>query len=221
MGPVAPPTLRAMVWLEVIGWAGSALLVWSLWQTRVLRFRAFNLVASVVLVGYNAAIGVWPMAAVNAAIALINIYHLTRLLRTRDDERTYEVVEVGPTEDYLRYVLRRNAADIERHNPGFVWDGASPRCAAFLVVRELETVGVVLLSDAGGGTARVELDYVLPRFRDFSVGKFVYRRGGRLADLGYRRLVAPTDRMVDAGDYFPRVGFSRSDDGRALVRDVA
>lgn len=209
-----------MVWLEVIGWGGSAVLVWSLWQTRVLRFRVYNLAASVVLTFYNAALAVWPMVAVNAAIALINVYHLARLLRTRDDERTYEVVEVGPTDDYLRYVLRRNAADIERHNPGFVWDGAAPGHSAFLVLRENETVGVVLLSDAGAGTARVELDYVLPRFRDFTVGQFVYRRGGRLAELGFRRLVAPTDRMVDADDYFTRVGFTRADGSRALVRDV-
>jgi hypothetical protein len=26
-----------MVWLEVVGWVGSALLVWSLLQTRILR----------------------------------------------------------------------------------------------------------------------------------------------------------------------------------------
>lgn len=209
-----------MAWLEVVGWTGSALLVWSLWQTRVLRFRAFNLVASAVLVFYNAAIGVWPMTAVNGAIALINIYHLTGLVRTRDDERTYEVVEVSPDDEYLRYVLRRYGEDIQRHNPGFGWDGAAPGQSAFLVVRDNETVGVVLLSDAGDGTARVELDYVLPRFRDFSVGKFVYRRGGRLAELGFRRLVAPTERMVDAEDYFPRVGFHRSGDGDTLIRDV-
>jgi len=207
-----------MVWLEIVGWAGSALLVWSLWQTRLLRFRTYNLVASVVLTGYNAVLGVWPMAAVNLAITLINTYHLTRLLRTRDDEATYEVVEVGPGEDYLRHVLRRHAEDIEQHNPGFVWDGATTGRWAFLVLRGSETVGVVLLSDAGDGTARVELDYVLPRFRDFSVGKFVYRRGGRLSELGFRRLVA-TPRMRDGAEYFPKVGFAAADGD--LVRDVA
>lgn len=77
-------------------------------------------------------------------------------------------VEVGPDEEYLRHVLRRHAADIERHNPGFVWDGAAP------------------------GRADVELDYVLPRFRDFSVGKFVYRRGGRLSELGFSRGASST-----------------------------
>jgi hypothetical protein len=208
-----------MVWLEVVGWLGSAVLVWSLAQTRVLRFRALNLGASLVLTGYNAVLGIWPMVAMNGVIAGINVVHLVRLLRTRDDEDTYQVLPVGPGEAYLRHVLHLHTEDIERHNPGFAWDGARPGRSAFLVVRGEETVGVVLLSDAGGQRARVELDYVLPRFRDFSVGKFVYRRGGLLSDLGYRHLLAPTERMVDARDYFPRVGFRR--DGEALVLDVA
>ncbi|GAB2684340.1 hypothetical protein [Thalassiella azotivora] len=214
-----------MPWLEVIGWAGSAVLVVSLLQTRVLRLRALNLAASAVLVFYNAAIEVWPMVAMNAVIALINVVHLTRLLRTRDDDRVFEVVEVGPTEDYLRHVLRKHAADIEAHNPGFVWDGHAAGAVSYLVLRDTETVGVVLLCappDGEPGAARVELDYVLPRFRDFTVGKFVYRKDGLLARDGLRRLVAPTDRMVDAWDYFPRVGFSPDPhDPQRLVRDLA
>jgi len=211
-----------MPWLEIIGWIGSAVLVWSLAQARVLRFRVLNFVASVVLAGYNAAIGVWPMVAVNAVIAVIDAYHLVRLLRDRDDEEVYEVVEVGPTEDYLRHILRRYAVDIERHNPGFVWDGAVPGSSAFLVLRDSETVGIVLISQHPDepGTGYVELDYVMPRFRDFSIGKFVYRRGGLLTTQGFRRLVAPTERMVDARDYFPRVGFTPQPDG-GLVLDVA
>ena len=211
-----------MPWLEIIGWVGSALLVWSLAQARVLRFRVLNFIASVVLTGYNAVIGVWPMVAVNAVIAVIDAYHLVRLLRDRDDELAYEVVEVGPTEDYLRHILRRYANDIERHNPGFVWDGAIPGSSAFLVLRESETVGMVLISQRPDepGVGYVELDYVTPRFRDFTVGKFVYRKGGLLTSQGFRTLVAPTHRMVDGGDYFPRVGFRAGADD-ALVLDLA
>ena len=216
-------------WLEVIGWVGSAVLVWSLAQARVVRFRALNLAASVVLTGYNAALGVWPMVAMNAVISGLDVYHLVRLLRGRDDAAVYEVVEVRPDDAYLRHVLDQHAADIERHNPGFAWgsaaDGGSgrpgePRRAAFLVLRDIETVGVVLLADDGSGDGRVELDYVLPRFRDFSVGKFVYRRGGDLTSRGFRRLVAST-RMPDASDYFPRVGFTPDTSGRLVLELVA
>jgi hypothetical protein len=209
-----------MLWLEIIGWAGSAVLVYSLMQTRVLRFRALNLFASVVLTGYNAAIGVWPMVAMNLVIAVINVVHIVRLVRTRDDAATYEVVEVGPDDAYLLHVLRKHASDIERHNPGFTWDDGRPGASAFLVVRETETVGVVLVApdDTDPATGRVELDYVLPRFRDFSVGKFVYRRGGLLSRQGFGRLVATT-RMSDARDYFPRVGFHA--DGERLVLDLS
>ncbi|GAB4067708.1 hypothetical protein GCM10028777_24510 [Angustibacter speluncae] len=205
------------VWLEVIGWVGSAVLVLSLAQARVLRFRLLNLVASVVLTGYNAALGVWPMVAMNAVIAVLDAYHLVRLLRSRDDEATYEVVRVRPDDEYLGHVLASHAADIDKHNPGWVAEPAGR--SAFLVVRETETVGVVLVRDEGEGEGRVELDYVLPRFRDFSVGKFVYRHGGRLTGQGLRRLVADT-RMPDQDHYFPRVGFAPDATGR-LVLELA
>lgn len=211
-----------MLWLEVLGWVGSVVLVYSLTETRVTRFRVLNLVASVLLVAYNTVLGIWPMVAMNGVIAGVNVWHLLRMLRTRDDEATYEVVEVGPGEEYLRHVLRRHAADIERHNPGFAWDGAAPGRSAFLVVRESETVGVVLLRETEEeGTGRVELDYALPRYRDFSVGKFVYRREGLLSRLGFRVLRAPTDRMADAAEYFTRVGFHPDGaDPHGLVLDV-
>jgi hypothetical protein len=44
--------------VEVLGWVGSALLVYSVLQTRILRLRLFNGVASALLVIFNAAIAV-------------------------------------------------------------------------------------------------------------------------------------------------------------------
>ena len=46
-----------MLWLDVLGWAGSALLVFSVMQARVLRFRALNLLACVVLTVFNGLTG--------------------------------------------------------------------------------------------------------------------------------------------------------------------
>lgn len=75
-------------------------------------------------------------------------------------------------EEYLRHVLRVHSGDILRFQPDFVWDPGADGQHAFVVQRGDGPVGVVLL-EADGDTARVRLDYVTPRFRDFSPGEFV------------------------------------------------
>jgi uncharacterized oligopeptide transporter (OPT) family protein len=67
--------------LEIIGWAGSALLVWSLLQSRMMRLRVLNLIAAVILVGYNAAVETWPMVGMNAAVAVIDVWYILKLRR--------------------------------------------------------------------------------------------------------------------------------------------
>ena len=67
--------------VEIVGWVGSALLVYSVLQTRILRLRLFNGVASALLVIFNAAIAVWPMVALNVTLTAINVFYIVRLLR--------------------------------------------------------------------------------------------------------------------------------------------
>jgi len=209
-----------MNWLEVVGWTGSVLVVVSLMQARVLRFRVLNLVGAAIATVYNIVIDVWPFAAMNGAIAVIDVYWLWRLLRERHDEAAYEVVEVAPDDAYLARVLDVHATDIARFTatpPVRPTRGAAPvgaggpATAAFLVVRGDETVGVVQLRDEGARTARVLLDYVTPRFRDFTPGEFVYRRSGIFRERGFDRVVVePLDTNKD---YFRRVGFAPQADG--------
>ena len=204
-----------MPWLEAIGWAGSALLVFSLLQARVLRFRTLNTIGCAVLIFFNAMLGVWPMVAMNIVLAGINIVFIVRLLRDRHDEAAFEVLQVRGDDEYLRHVLRVHGADIVKFNPEFVHDPDARDQDAFLITRGDETVGVVLLK-AAGDTAHVVLDYVTPRYRDFSPGEFVWRRSGMLSSHGYRRVVTSPD-MVSP--YYDRVGFHRAD--RSWVLELA
>jgi hypothetical protein len=193
-----------MLWLEAIGWLGSAVLVWSLLQTRVLRLRVLNLLGCLVLIAYTAALHIWPILALNVALAVINLIYLRRLLATRHDAAAYTVLEVGPHDEYLRHFLRVHEGDVRDFNPGFVYDPDVPGRAAFLVLRDDESVGVVLARDAGHRVAQVDLDYVTPRYRDFAPGEFVYRRSGLFRERGFRRVLTPPG-MVQP--YFERIGF--------------
>jgi hypothetical protein len=200
--------------LDVIGWAGSALLVWSLLQTRLLRLRALNLLGCLVLIGFNAAVGVWPMVGLNVVLAVINIWYLVRMLATRHDEKAYQVVEVRTDDGLLAHVLRTHHDDIARFNPGFTPpDADGPGTAAFLIVNVDEVVGVVVFHAAGNGVAQVKLDYVTERYRDFTPGEFVYRRSRYFIDRGCRTVITPPGMRAP---YYDRLGFRRDGDSYVL-----
>jgi len=206
-----------MTWLDALGWVGSALLIYSLMQARVLRFRLLNLLASAILVAFNAALGIWPMVAMNAALCAINLWFIRRLLADSHDLAAYQVLEVRLDDAYLQHVLAGHAEDIRRFFPHFTFpeSAAADGRAAFLVEHGNETVGVVIVRDAGDGIAQVELDYVTPRFRDFSPGEFVYRRSGLFRDRGFRRIVTPPGMVAP---YYERLGFQRA--GVSFALDV-
>ena len=203
-----------MSWLDVLGWCGSAVLVLSILQARVLRFRILNTLGTAILLAFNALIAVWPMVGMNAVLLAINVWFIVRLLRERHDAGTFEVLEVGPDDAFLRRILTVEASDIAKFQPNATWQPVASRDHAFVVLRGTEIVGVVLV-DADGEVARVRLDYVVPRYRDFTPGEFLWRRSDFLRGLGFRQVRTPEE-MV--GDYYAKVGFRR--DGRQFVLDL-
>lgn len=200
-------------WLDVLGWGGSTLLVLSLLQSRVLRFRALNLVACLILLVFNALIEVWPMVGMNAVLAAINIWFLIALSRERHDDEVFDVVEVKLDDEYFRHILKTHELDIRAFQPDY---GTRPDegQVAFVILKRDETVGMVLLR-RDGDVARVELDYVTPKYRDFSVGEFVWRRSGVLKDLGFNHVIT-SPQMVSP--YYEHVGFHHN--GREFVLDL-
>lgn len=211
-------------WLEILGWTGSAVLVWSLLQSRILRLRLINLVGCVLLVVYNAVVGVWPMVGLNVVLAVINVVYLRKLWGTRHDAGSYEILEVSPEEVYVRHFLRTHADDVAAFNPHL--DGERLRLTGrvdhphepvplrfFLVLRGAETVGVVALRPGPGGVGVVVLDYVTAPYRDFTPGEFVFRRSETLRDQGFTHIEVP---RAMAHPYYERIGFTRQGQGFSL-----
>lgn len=200
--------------LDLFGWAGSALLIVSLLQTRVLRFRVLNLAACLSLVLFNALVGVWPMVGMNVATSAINLWFIVQMIRTRHDGATYEVLEVSPEGAYLDHFLRVHRADVSRTHPEFT--GVTAADLVFQVLKGDETVGVVLIRREGD-EARVQLDYVTPRYRDFSPGEFVWRDAPRLRERGFRRVVTPP-RMINP--YYDRLDHGFRREGSSYVLEL-
>ncbi|ACV10092.1 hypothetical protein [Jonesia denitrificans] len=205
-----------MNWLEVLGWVGSGIVVVSLLQTRILRLRVLNLTGCTISVVYALLGAVWPILGLNAVLAIINIYHLRKLLAAKENERAYTVVSVDPSDAYLSFLLSKHAHDIAATHPDFGTTSTQPT-EAHLVLHDDETVGVVLLHAEGDGTARIILDYVTPRFRDFSPGRYLFQDSGLLASRGYTRVIAPATVDAPTRKYYEAVGFTSADNELALA----
>jgi hypothetical protein len=195
-------------WVDALGWFGSALLVYSLLQARILRLRVLNTVACGILVVFNALVGVWPMVAMNIVLAAINLFFIVRLLRERGDERAYTVLEVREDDAYLNHFLGVHRADIHAFFAEFGHGPPADR-SSYLVQHGDETAGVIVVRDEGAGVAQVELDYVTPRYRDFTPGEFVFRRSGLFRDRGFSYVLSPPGMVAP---YYDRVGFTRQGD---------
>lgn len=203
-------------WIDIFGWLGSALLIFSLLQTRVLRFRLLNLVGSVTLVIFNALLEVWPMVGLNVVTTVINLWFIARMLREQHDAAVFEVLQVGPRDIYLQHFLRVHESDIRKSQPGFAIADMTDEDLAFQVEKGDETVGVVVIRREGD-VAKVLLDYVTLRFRDFSPGEFVWNRAPRLRERGFRKVVTPPD-MVNP--YYDRLPHGFRHEGASYVLDL-
>jgi len=113
-------------------------------------------------------------------------------------------------------VLSEHRRDIAKFFPASSWTGGEDDREAFLVTPGDETVGVVVVQDAGDGAAQMELDDATPRFRDFAPGEFVYRRRGLFRDRGFHQVLTPPDLLQP---YYGQLGCTR--EGASCALDVA
>jgi hypothetical protein len=191
--------------LEAVGYAASALIIVSITQTSILRLRLLGLAGSLTFLFYALAIGAYPIAVVNAVAAAIHIWYLRKLIRHKDE--VFRVLHVLPTSRYLVDFLDFYSDEIRgRLQPEFVYTPRPDQLAAF-VLRDMVPAGLLIGQPMPDGTLRIDLDFVIPQYRDFKIGKYIYSSDSDLFDGP-----APTCVWTDASNrdhagYLERMGF--------------
>src|SRR3954470_7713975 len=155
--------------LESIGYLGSVLIAISLMMSSVLRLRVINMIGGAMFSLYGLLIGALPVAALNGFLVLINVYHVSKMLRTKSYLR---LLVLRPDSDYLPYFLSFYRAEIDRIIPGFAYQ-SSPNRMALFILRDCNPVGCFIADRTSPGTLEVILDFVVPRYRDLSIGRFL------------------------------------------------
>jgi hypothetical protein len=210
--------MDANVALEVVGYLASALIVLSITQKSILKLRLLGLAGSLTFLGYSIAIAAYPIAIVNAIAAAIHLWYLRKLIRRKDE--VFRILHVFPESRYLldflefyrdeiRALLQR---DFEyRPDPGQV--------TAF-ILRDMVPAGLFVGETVDDGTFRVHLDFVIPQYRDFKIGKFVYSADSDLLSGSEPTCVWAEAATRDHARYFRRMGFAECADtpGRFEIR---
>lgn len=165
---------------EVIGYAGSALVILSLIQRSILRLRLVGLVGSLTFLVYSVLIEAYPIAVVNVLAAAIHLWYLRMLLRRQHE--VFEVLHVNADSAYLAYFLDHYRDEIvERFQPGFRYEPADNQFAAF-ILRDLVPAGLFIgRVHPEDSSIEAVLDFVIPQYRDFKIGPYLYsERSGLL-----------------------------------------
>jgi GNAT superfamily N-acetyltransferase len=188
--------------LEAIGYLASALVAISLMMSSILRLRLINLAGAAVFTVYGLLIHAYPVAAVNLFIVFINLYYLSRMRRT---EEFFRLLEMRPDSEYVRAFLDFHEPQIRRFLPGFASDPAASSLAVF-VLRDLVPAGL-LLGRVEGQTLYVDLDFVIPQYRDFKVGRFLFtERADFFRQRGIAEVVSASGSREHA-QYLEKMGF--------------
>ncbi len=158
--------------VEIIGYLASILVAVSLMMSSIVRLRIINLAGSLIFTIYGIIISAYPVALVNGFIAIVNIYYLIEILSAKE---YFDVLEVEPNSEYLKYFLSFHQKEIKKYVPNFTFH-ENENTRVIFVLRNSVPAGLVCAKNIDGDTVFVNLDYVIPGYRDFKIGRYVYQK---------------------------------------------
>ncbi|MBQ4425130.1 MAG: hypothetical protein II882_05285 [Lachnospiraceae bacterium] len=195
--------------VEIVGYIGSALVLLSFLMTSVVRLRIVNMIGSAISFTYAMIIHSYPLALMNIALVLINLYFLWKAGHV---ERGYTLLPVAEQDPVVNHILSRYQEDIQKCFPGLVLPGReADRC--YLILCEDVPAGLTLGRQADE-TYELFLDYSLPAYRDYSIGKFLKQAlpGEGIRELRYQ---GPTENHLA---YLEKMDFRQEEGGVWICR---
>lgn len=203
-----------MTWTEAIGYGGSALIAVSMMMSNLWRLRWLNLIGAALFCAYGVLLKSPPVALLNGFIVAVNVYHLVRLTRARDD---FSHVELYPQSLIREKFLEFYRDDIERYYPGFRWEQLQqPR--SYFVMRNLMPVKLLVYEVAAEGVIHIRLDYVIPSYRDLKNAGYLYTALRETWRQQGGRTLVTRSRVPSHQRYLRAVGFVADERDPSLFR---
>ncbi len=209
--------MSSTITYEIVGWIGSGLVIASLMQRSILKLRLIGIGAAASFFVYGLLIGAYPLVIVNVVVVAVHLYFLRKLTRRQDE--VFSVLKVYPESRYLAYFLEFYADEIGRFQPAFSYQPARDHRTYFLL-RDHIPAGLVIARPCQDDSLEIELDFVIPEYRDFKLGEFLYSgNSGLFADVDCTQAWSPPGNS-DHVRYLERVGFQLTTGSEGEARYV-
>lgn len=206
--------------VELIGYLGSILVAISLMMKSLLRLRIINLIGALFFTLYGLLLGAYPVAFLNGMIVCIDLYYLVQMWRQKD---FFTFLEVSPNGRYLNAFLDFYRDDIQNLIPTFKHNPHDD-LLCFFILRNMMPVGL-FIAKVQEDEAHIQLDYVIPNYRDFQVARFLFDDNAAFfRQRGIRRFVSEGGSPVHRR-YLERMEFVNQGDvyvheiGQTLLQD--
>ncbi len=159
-----------MTFLQIFGYTASVVIAISLMMSSIVRLRIINLFGATCFSVYGFLIGAYPVFILNGFIALIDIYYLIQIFGERE---YFRVLEVKTTSEYLGYFLKFHGKEISRFIPAFTFE-PNENYHVMFVLRDTVPAGLVISEYLDDDIVYMKLDFAIPGYRDFKMGKYVF-----------------------------------------------
>ncbi|MDR0993365.1 MAG: hypothetical protein LBN38_02205 [Verrucomicrobiota bacterium] len=202
---------------ELIGYGASLIILVSLCMTNVFRLRMINLIGSAVFGWYGWMIGSLPVCVINFVIVGIDGWYVVRVLMSSAYFELAPASSVG--EGYLKRFFLYHERELLQFTPGLTLNSLL-EANTCLLFRDLLPVGLFSYRQEGE-EARIVTDFMIPEYRDFKAGRFVYRTKRMFfKEQGIKRFIAVTTQPQQV-KYLLKNGFVRdAGDEARLVNDL-
>ena len=157
------------MYVELIGYIASILVVISMLMTSIIRLRIINTAGCIVFAAYAMAIRSYPTAATNVVLTLVNVYNLHRILKKHQD---YTVVKTNIEDVFVHYFLSVHEKEIKKLFPAI--NKALPYNHVYLVCHGTNVAELFLATTDSDGAVNIKADYISPAYKDSAVGTYLY-----------------------------------------------
>lgn len=193
-----------------IGYLASAFLAASLVVSNAFKFRWYSLGGQVTFIIYGFMINAMPVVIANGILLVINIIQMVRLYQIQE---AFDLVQISTHDELISCFIRRNKKDIESYFPEFAESNSGDK--AFVTLRDLTVANLFIFRMKGEGEANVLINYTIPKYRDYKVGKFIFgQEKEKLLTQGVKKI--SYDKVSHAGHakFLTLLGFTKLPDGK-------